>query len=287
MRNAIISEVWGGYTIQSIVDYVKGCEAAQKVLNDELTEEIRKICGRFARFLPKGFQAVVQIALHMPEFDGVPADLLECDNLDEIVLQECQRTHTWTLMDFHYVVSTEAGQSGRFAEVKMHTLQRVPDLEATGSWGYQEFLEKIQQYGALKGRLQAVEHLTVGKNYHCIEELQKESHEYVRDMADITAFKGGLRFPFSSQTAYKILADGEVRISFSALSQEQDEVMTLLFKDAIKRIRNIGFDSMDGEAWTVISPDTEFTFNLTEELMYRFSPTAAFHEVMSEYRVKC
>ncbi|MCL2002019.1 hypothetical protein FWG76_01280 [Candidatus Saccharibacteria bacterium] len=108
---------------------------------------------------------------------------------------------------------------GSFAEAKMQTLEFFPKKAATGEKDILELIRMCESRGANDSFLSLIKNLASPDN------ITREKHEFIRDNFGITSFYGGVRIPYEDLIVEgdKINSEtGEIRISFSGASAEQD-----------------------------------------------------------------
>ena len=163
-----------------------------------------------------GFQAIVQLDDSSCVAHNEETNLLPCDEgyLDPMVAR------------FHL---TDGENRGTFAEAKMATLEFFPDLPATGFMDLQEFLKLASQnidsqhYSEIS-KMAAYRKIA---SYDNASQLTKEDHIWLRDNLGLTLYPGGVRIGVIGTKGFQ----GEVKVTFSGLTQEQDlSLAFLIFK---------------------------------------------------------
>lgn len=117
--------------------------------------------------------------------------------------------------------------SGSFAQVKMDTLRKFPELAMTGALTINELVMLINR---LRANFDA-------SKIACLEDvsqLTRAQQEELRDKLNITAYLGGIRIPFerrffSSVKGTMTTEKKEARFAFSALTGEGDLTMCFCF----------------------------------------------------------
>lgn len=128
------------------------------------------------------------------------------------------------------------GTSGSFAEVKMSTLKKFPDIPMTGACSISELIAMIQ----------SIRHDYDVSGFSNLEnpcQLTRAQQEELRRELDITAYLGGIRFPFtriiSIANCGEQIEHWEGRVAFSALSGEGDlamcSIITREMQDALQK----------------------------------------------------
>ena len=109
---------------------------------------------------------------------------------------------------------------GDYAEAKMNTLELFPDRAATGGESVSDLMQMLEK---LDQNTTGIAKLIKGLGD--LGQMTKEMYEWVRDGAGIAPYYGGIRIPYED-----LIVDGdeiknesgEIRISFSGASEEQD-----------------------------------------------------------------
>lgn len=117
-------------------------------------------------------------------------------------------------------VTADVG-GGSFAKAKMETLEKCPNLPATGKTP-KELIPIVEKLDSIeeKDREEILKRL--GANKYA-DSLSKDAETFLRDHAGITGYKGGVRLPYSVILSDRNLPEhGEILISFSGASAEQD-----------------------------------------------------------------
>lgn len=179
-------------------------------LKEPMSYRLNRIYDEMSKLLPKGFRAIIEID-------------------DESIKS---RNNNTDFPDSHHPLKNpnifrmyaEVGDSGSFAEAKMRMLNFWTSDAATGQ------LSKKQVIGLLQYDPSYHEHLHDPLMQEILQledlsQLLRRHHEYLRDTFNFTTFAGGIRVPFMVATSK---FRGEIRISFSALTQEQDICMCLM-----------------------------------------------------------
>ena len=172
----------------------------------KVTRRLARLEDDFSANLANGFQSMIEIDdLHITEANN------STDFHDP--------KHPWKSPTV-FTLRASSGTSGSFAEVKMKTL-RAWGGAATG----QITMDELKDY--LKSHPNYSEHYPLVKEimaFEDVSQLLRRHHECLRDEFDITVFAGGIKVPVTGFNGFR----GEVRISFSALTAEEDVAVCVL-----------------------------------------------------------
>lgn len=125
----------------------------------------------------------------------------------------------------------QEGAGGSYAIAKMATLENFPEQPYTGADGRNDLLYMLERLGkkdtGIVNEISSVE---------SPDQLSKVQKEWLRDTCKIASMYGGIRIP------YEFLANadephtntGEILISFSGASQEQDLFFAIWILDSIQ-----------------------------------------------------
>lgn len=113
------------------------------------------------------------------------------------------------------------GNGGSYAEAKMSTLENFPEQPYTGADGRGDILDILERLGksdaAIVNEISAIE---------SPEQLTKIQKEWLRDTCGIASMYGGIRvlyeFLINTDEPEPQTNEGEILITFSGASQEQD-----------------------------------------------------------------
>ena len=136
----------------------------------------------------------------------------------------------------NYFLRYSEGKGGSFAEAKMKTLKAFPARAITGNVNFKEFMAMIH---AIRPDYQLSDNCLF--NFESTSELPKSVHADIRDKVGITAFLGGLRVPFITSKE----EEGEVRITFSGASPEQDLLLATMIFEGVQ----VALDQSDESCW--------------------------------------
>lgn len=133
---------------------------------------------------------------------------------------------------YHIDVQGEKG-GGNYAEAKMSTLERFPERAATGDDSLHELLEVLKDWNGT-GRY---EHISALES---IDLLTEDMWLWLRDEVGFAPCYGGIRIPYEDIIVEENRISnesGEIRITFSGASAEQD----LFFALMVFRVLNDSF----------------------------------------------
>ncbi len=176
-------------TILSVTPVADFTEPAYAIIDGILNTEIAQWHQFLKESLPNGFQAMVKVKTNEHGTE--------------------------------YSKGIKTGKSGNFAKVKMETLERFTFLALTGSHDINTLVHMIHASDP--------NYDTTGfSNLENLCQLTKKQHEELRSLG-LTAYLGGIRVPFTRYSSIPGCGvntePGEILISFSALTGEQDLMM--------------------------------------------------------------
>lgn len=157
--------------------------------------EIANIRRVFSHCLTKGFQATIQI------------------ETDEKGLE--------------YDKGIKFGTKGSFAQCKLNTLRRFPQLNATGDHSIEELIRMIREVSSTYDVSELAK-------LSSTQEITRAQQEKLREIG-LTAYLGGIRVPFVRFRYNEHPTAGRALITFSALTPEQDLCMCLIILEGVKR----------------------------------------------------
>lgn len=178
-----------------------------------VTRRLARIEKDFAENLKDGFQAAIEID-----------DLRITERNDITDFPDPQ--HPWKNPTV-FNLRASNGTSGSFCEVKMQTLKTWSVKAATG----QITMDELKNY--LKAHPDYSEHHPMMKEimkFEDVSQLLRRHHECLRDEFEVTVFAGGIRVPVTGFNGFR----GEIRISFSALTAEEDVAMCVMILRALQ-----------------------------------------------------
>lgn len=193
--------------IETFCNYKSDSMIPFKDVEAPLSNRIARLGDEVSDFVPNGYQAIIEIDDSEIASRNSTTDFPDPKHPVE----------NPTVFHLHVALGT----SGSFAKAKMYTLKNWTADAATGDMTIEELLNLIrlaENYDENDPMLQEISQLENAS------QLLRRHHEWLRDLFSITVFAGGIRVPFTTKGGFK----GEIRITFSALTEEQDICMCIL-----------------------------------------------------------
>lgn len=173
----------------------------------KVTRRLARLEEDFPENLANGFQSCIEIDdLHITEANN------STDFHDS--------QHPWQNPTV-FTLRATSGTSGSFAEAKMATLKDWTSKAATGHLTMQELKEYLEAHPNYSKHYPLVKEIM---GFEDVSQLLRRHHECLRDEFDFTVFAGGIRVPVTGFNGFR----GEIRITFSALTAEEDVSMCIL-----------------------------------------------------------
>lgn len=125
----------------------------------------------------------------------------------------------------------QEGEGGSYAAAKMSTLENFPETPYTGADGKNDILHMLEKIG--KANPEIVEEISAIESPDQLTKIQKE---WLRDTCGVASMYGGIRIPyeFLINTNEPHTATGEILITFSGASQEQDVFLAVWIFESIQ-----------------------------------------------------
>lgn len=133
--------------------------------------------------------------------------------------------------DTFFHLHLQEGEGGSYAVAKMATLENFPEQPYTGADGRGDLLYMLEQLGKKDAEI-----INEISDIESPDQLSKIQKEWLRDTCKIASMYGGIRIPyeFLVNADEPLTNEGEILISFSGASQEQDLFFAIWILDSIQ-----------------------------------------------------